>query len=77
MKANSRAPISIAAPATATVFLLVSLSKMPRSSNGGEGLATRIRPEAFPIKANDYTSMWSKLGRFRVKLAILRQPARR
>ena len=33
MQANS-APSSIAAPATATAFLLVSLSKMPRGSSG-------------------------------------------
>ena len=40
----------IAAPTTATAFLLVSLSKMPRSM-----LSTlESCPEAFPIKANDY-----------------------
>jgi hypothetical protein len=44
---------SIAAPTTATAFLLVSLSKMPRSNPG----TLSIRPEAFPIKANDFLPM--------------------
>jgi hypothetical protein len=44
---------SIAAPITASAFLLVSLSKMPRSNL----FPSTFCPEAFPIKANDYTSM--------------------
>ena len=50
-----RVPSSIAAPATATVFLLVSLSKMPRGSNGAEVSECEESPEAFPIKANDFS----------------------
>jgi hypothetical protein len=42
---------SIAASATATAFRLVSLSKMPRSNF----LPSTFCPEAFPIKANDYS----------------------
>jgi hypothetical protein len=45
---------SIAAPTTATVFLQVSLSKMPRSIRR----SLSILPEAFPIKANDYRDKW-------------------
>jgi hypothetical protein len=43
---------SIAAPTTATMLLLVSLSKMPQSIPA----PSESCPEAFPIKANDYTS---------------------
>src|ERR1700691_2989793 len=47
---------SIAAPATASAFLLVSLSKMPRGRNSAELPEYETRPEAFPIKANDYSA---------------------
>jgi hypothetical protein len=49
---------SIAAPATATAFLLVSLSKMPRSIPG----PSESCPEAFPIKANDYSDNGRRAG---------------
>jgi hypothetical protein len=43
---------SIAAPTTASAFLQASLSKMPRSNFLAPSAPC---PEAFPIKANDYT----------------------
>jgi hypothetical protein len=58
MRAKS-ATSSIAAPTTATAFLLVSLSKMPRgAAMRTGGVAATTRPEAFPIKANDFSSRW-------------------
>jgi hypothetical protein len=64
-----RANSSIAAPATATAFLLVSLSKIPRGSNGAERFPATTRPEAFPIKANDFSSKW------KVPLEISERPS--
>ncbi len=46
---------SIAAPTTASAFLQVSLSKMPRSILR----SLSILPEAFPIKANDFQAFQS------------------
>src|SRR4051812_32614499 len=31
---------------------------MPRGSSGAQGLTAKTCPEAFPIKANDYTAKW-------------------
>ena len=45
---------SIAAPTTASAFLQASLSKMPRSNLS---LPSTL-PQAFPIKANDFSDKW-------------------
>jgi hypothetical protein len=35
---------------------------MPRGSSGRKGLAAATRPEAFPIKANDFPLKWIVSG---------------